>query len=222
MVITWVGRWKTEGGLDLHAETNTYTMIDDMVFAEGGMPRVYNGVEVNGGSFDNGNIDTFRPEVGLAKFGFTKETLPQFVLFNFERVQGWPNAEPWLVKAIEAVRELRDDTFIYLYDPRDHFRWADLVDGYMCSMNGFNTRGPRAWSREMAARGLGRANVIPLVSPLNDPSWRETLWRIRTCSPEDRNLALWGVAGTKGTEFGDGQMRVMAEAQRYWEELRGL
>jgi hypothetical protein len=222
MVISWVGRWKIGGGLDLHDPSNTFTMIDDMVFAEGGMPRVHDGVEVNGGSFDNGNIDNFRPEVGLAKFGFTKETLPQFVLFNWERVAGWPNAEPWLVKAIEAVRELRDDTFIYLYDPRDQFRWEGLVDGYMCSMNNFNSRGPRAWFREMTARGLGCAKVIPLVSPLNDPTWRETMWRIRTCSPEEKNLALWGVAGAKDTATGEAQMRTMAEAQRYWEELRSI
>ena len=223
MVISWIGRLKDRGGMELHHPDNTYAMIDDGVFAHGGMPRVDNGVEVNGGSFDRGDITAFKPEEALEHFGYTAENLPQFVLFNWERVQGWAHAESWLYAAMSAVRNLRADTFVYLYDPRDNFRWMDVVDGYMCSMNNFTNRGPMAWRREMLARGLGREKVIPLVSPGVDPNWRETLWRIRVCAPEEKNLALWGVVGENtANPYTAEALRTFTAARTYWEELRAI
>lgn len=217
MVITWLGRPKGIRGLELHAEDNTYSMIDDGVFAHGGMPRVEDsGDEVNGGSFVRGDLEKFDPHKGLETFGFTEQTLRPIVLFNWERVRGWPHAEPWLRKAMDAVRERRSDTTIYLYDPADHFMWNHLVDGYMVSCNGYLSHRPLAWQIETRARGMGLEKVMPMLHPLTEPGWKESMWRFRATHPEITNMALWGVVKNEGDD------RVMVDAKRYWEDLLAL
>lgn len=217
MVISWTGRPRDGGGLDLHAADNTYSMIDDGVFAHGGMPRVLDhGTEVNGGSFDRGDIDKFDPHMGLECFGFTEETLRPIVLFNWERVRGWPHAEPWLRKAMDAVRERRADTTIHIYDPNDHFMWAEMVDGYIVSCNGWLQHRPRAWQIETRARGMERRGVIPMLHPLTETGWKESMWRFRATYPDITNMALWGVIRKEEDE------RVMVDAKRYWEDLLAL
>lgn len=216
------GSWR--GGLDLHHAASDISMIDDGVLAEFGMPRMRESfpgqlrkdwMPVNGGCFSLGDIGRFKPREALAHFGFTSETLKSIVLLNWERVEGWPHAEPWLVATMEAIRELRSDTFIYIYDLCDLGRWREMVDGYMVSCNGFSDRGNKAWRREMVARlGVvaGARQVVPMFHPkeYGDIRTRESMLRFRAMLPEITVAAVWGVDQTPDALSG---------LQTYWHEL---
>ncbi len=149
-------------------------MLDDAIFAQAGLPRVYNSTPINGGTFANASIDNYKPEIALASAGFT--ALPEYVMLNFERIPDWAGAEKWLIKTIHAVRQLNPRCKIGLYDNRDGDRYKYLFDTTYPSASISDGSDPwplqhtfyNQWLklRYKTCTGL---NTIPVLHPMDIP-----------------------------------------------------
>lgn len=162
---------------------NDYTMLDDGLWPE---------LRPNGGTGDmtTVDVDSFDAAGGVRRYMSRYGPLARTVLLNFERVTGWASGRDLLAKICEAVRTERDDCSIVLYDYRDNGEWADMLDGYVVSVNAFGYPDP---ARANNARLLlARANVYPMLHPLDyglPHTMRALSWLMSM--PAVRHLFLW-------------------------------
>lgn len=105
-------------------QPNSYDMIDDSHFARFGMPRVYEGQDVNGGSFAAGDLSAFRVTEAVAAL----KGLNKLVMLNFERCIWSEAALPWIRAILDALRVRRPDVLVGMFDFRDRGMCDDLVD----------------------------------------------------------------------------------------------
>lgn len=149
-------------------------MLDDAIFAQSGLPRVYNNQPINGGSFANANLDTYDPSQALLLAGYT--SLPEYVMLNFERIPDWTGAGPWLTKTIKAVKKLNPRCKIGLYDNRDGDQYrsmfettfpsasiSDGVDPWPLQNSFYNQ-----WLK-LRYKTCSGSNPIPVLHPMDIP-----------------------------------------------------
>lgn len=105
-------------------QPNSYDMIDDSHFAKYGMPRVYEGQAVNGGSFAAGDPSAFRVDEAVAAL----KVLNELVMLNFERCVWSEAALPWIRMIIDALRKRRPNVRVGMFDFRDGGICDGLVD----------------------------------------------------------------------------------------------
>jgi hypothetical protein len=103
---------------------------------------------------------------------------------------------------MDAIRRVRSDTTIWIYDARDGFIMQDIVDGYMISMN----MGPGApsslplwekWARTRLGLDLKTPPLsIPMFHPFSyGPALtREAMLRMRSRFPDITAGCVWGTA----------------------------
>ncbi len=96
-------------------QPNSYDMIDDSHFAKFGMPRVYEGQPVNGGSFAAGDLSAFRVDEAVAAL----KSVNELVMLNFERCVWSEAALPWIELIFRSLQKRRANVRIGMFDFRD-------------------------------------------------------------------------------------------------------
>jgi hypothetical protein len=159
-------------------------------------------VQVNGGSFRGGNVNSFDPAAALDYAGFSasnlKEKLTGFL--NLERnivdprggdfTPDWAGCEPFVAKLVNEIRR-RTSVPLGLYDVRDYGAAQNWIDYYAVAMNASGSTLTGPLDIFTVLRAVNRIPMVALVTP-----------GIATVGPESYNyfsaagecalLAAWG------------------------------